>query len=237
MKKTTKIILIISAVILAAALVFGYMIFKITNGSEEIVGKKDQIPSPVGTIPELTKGTADWPNWRGVKFDGKSSYTGIKTDWSKGLKKLWQVDYLCQGSSSATWSSPVIQGNRLVVMGRDEANDYVFCLHSETGDLLWKGSYKAEASSSHGEGARATPFIDNGLVYTYGRSGDLACWNLQNGNLRWKQNVKEAGGQEPDWGLSTTPLVIDSMVIVQAGGTALIMAYNKLSGKLIWKSM
>ncbi len=166
------------------------MMYNITSRSEEIAGKKQEIPSVLGDTSSVLTGPADWPNWRGEKFDGKSSFTGIKTDWSDGLKKLWQVDYLCQGSSSATWSSPVVKGNRLIVMGRDEVNDVVFCLNAETSELIWKGSYAAEAVSSHGEGPRATPCIDSGFVYTFGRSGDLACWDLQDGTLIWKKNVK-----------------------------------------------
>jgi outer membrane protein assembly factor BamB len=220
-----------------AALVFGYMIYNMTRGSEEIAGKKQDIPSVSGDTASVLTGSADWPNWRGKKFDGKSPFTGIKTDWSDGLKMLWQVDYLCQGSSSATWSSPVVKGNRLIVMGRDEVNDVVFCLNPESGKLIWKGSYKAEAESAHGEGPRATPCIDSCFVYTYGRSGDLACWDLKDGRLAWKKNVKDFGGLEPDWGFSTSPLVFNYKVIVQGGGDALVIAFDKNTGHLAWKSM
>ena len=237
MKKSLKIILIVCSVLLVAGLVFGYMMYKITIAVKKLPVKSRKFHlSWVDTSSVLT-GSADWPNWRGEQFDGKSSFTGIKTDWSDGLKKLWQVDYLCQGSSSATWSSPVVKGNRLIVMGRDEINDVVFCLNAETNKLIWKGSYEAEAVSSHGEGSRATPYIDGCFVYTYGRSGDLACWDLKDGRLIWKNNVKDFGGQEPDWGFSTTPLVFDNKVIVQGGGNALVMAFDKYTGELIWKSM
>ncbi len=237
MKKSLKVILIVCSVLLIAGLVFGYMMYNITSRSEGIAGKKQEIPSVAGDTSSVLTGQADWPNWRGMKFDGKSSFTGIKTDWSDGLKKLWQIDYLCQGSSSATWSSPVVKGNRLIVMGRDEVTDIIFCLNAETSDLIWKGSYAAEAVSSHGEGPRATPCIDGGFVYTFGRSGDLACWDLRDGTLIWKKNVKDSGGQEPDWGFSTSPLVYDNKVIVQGGGNALVMAFDKHNGKLVWKSM
>ena len=237
MKKSVKVILIIAAVLVVIVLFFGYQVYKSVKGSEPIGGKHNGIPSVTGTIPAVTKGECDWPHWRGAKFDGKSTTTGINKDWSKGLKKRWQIDYLCQGTTSATWSSPVVQGNRLVIMGRDEANDFVFCISPESGELIWKGSYKTQAESSHGEGPRATPFIDNGHVYTFGRSGDLVCWNLEDGKLKWKQSVLDLGGKEPDWGYSTTPLVIDNKVIVQGGGKAMIIAYDKLTGNVIWKSM
>jgi outer membrane protein assembly factor BamB len=237
MKKSVKIILIIASILLVIALVFGYMVYREVKGSEKITGKLDGIPSPSGKIPAITQGLSDWPNWRGVHFDGKSDTKNINKDWSKGLKKLWQVDYLCHGSVSATWSAPVVQGNRLIITGRDEKNDYVFCLNAESGELIWQGAYTTEAETSHGQGSRATPFIDNGRVYTFGRNGDLACWNLEDGKLFWKQNVKDLGGKEPDWGFSTTPLVFKDKVIVQAGGKALIVAFDKISGKVAWKSM
>ena len=237
MKKSLKIILIIGSIILIAGLFFGYMIYKITQGSEEIAGVRQKIPSVLGDTSSVLMGSADWPNWRGEQFDGKSSFTGIKTDWSDGLTKLWQIDYLCQGSSSATWSSPVVKGNRLIVLGRDEANDVVFCLNAETNDLIWKGSYEATAVSSHGEGSRATPYIDSSFVYTFGRSGDLVCWDLKDGRLIWRENVKDFGGQEPDWGFASAPLVFDNKVIVQGGGNALVMAFDKYTGKQVWKSV
>lgn len=237
MKKSVKIILISGSVLLIIVLIIGYQVYRTVKGSESISGKNDEIPAVTDNIPPVTKGIADWPNWRGAKFDGKSTTSGISKDWSRGLKKLWQVDYLCHGNLSASWSAPVVQGNRLIITGRDEANDYVFCLNTENGKLIWKGSYKTKAESSHGEGPRATPFIDNGRVYTFGRSGDLACWNLEDGKLFWKQSVKDLGGKEPDWGYSTTPLVYDNKVIVQGGGEAMIIAYDKINGNVVWKSM
>lgn len=237
MKRSVKIILIIVAILLVGGTYLGYQIYQSIMGSEPLVGKQENIPAPVVPTPPLTKGIADWTNWRGVNFEGKSTFTGIQTDWSKGLQKLWQVNYLCQDNATASWSSPVIQGNRLVVPGRDEKNDLVFCINADTGELIWVGSYEAASGNSHGPGARATPFIDENRVYTFGRSGDLVCWNLEDGKKIWHKNVKEAGGAEPTWGYSTTPLVFDNKVIVQGGGNALVVAYDKLTGELIWKSM
>lgn len=237
MKRSVKIILLVIGIVLLAGAYFGYQIYQSVMGSEPLSGKQENIPVAMGSMPPVTTGIADWTNWRGTNFEGKSSFTGIQTDWSKGLKKLWQVNYLCQDNATASWSSPVIQGNRLIVPGRDEKNDLVFCIHADTGELIWMGSYEAEAGSSHGPGARATAFIDDNKVYTFGRSGDMVCWNLENGSKLWHKNVKEEGGVEPTWGYSTTPLVLDDKVIVQGGSKALVIAYNKLTGDLIWKSM
>ena len=237
MKKRTKIILGIASVVLLIAFYFGYQIYQMIMGSEPLSGRQETIPTKTTSLPPLTKGTADWPNWRGVNFEGKSATTGIKTDWSTGLIKLWNVNYLCQDKSTAAWSTPVVQGNRLIVPGRDRKNDLVFCINADNGDLIWTGSYEAVAASSHGPGSRATPFIDNDRIYTFGRSGDLVCWQLEDGKLLWRKNVKDAGGAEPSWGFSTTPLVFEDKVIVQGGGKALVIAYDKLTGDIRWKSM
>ena len=237
MKKSAKIILAVAAIVLITGIYIGYKVYQITMGSEPLSGKKEGIPEVIKTLPPITKGDSDWPNWRGTNFDGKSTAKGIKTDWSNGLVKLWEINYLCQDQATASWSAPVVQGNRLIVPGRDKKNDLVFCIDSNTGELMWLGSYEANAETSHGPGSRATPFIDGDRVYTFGRSGDLVCWQLEDGKLLWRKNVKDAGGSEPQWGYSTTPLVFNNMVIVQGGGKALVIAYDKLTGDTLWKSM
>ncbi len=236
MKKSIKSILIIVAIVLIAGAYFGYQIYQMVMGSEPLSGKLENVPGKMTPTPPVTSGVADWTNWRGPNFEGKSATKGIKTDWSKGLEQMWNVNYLCQDKATASWSSPVIQGNRLFVPGRDETHDLLFCIHSDTGELIWEGSYEAEATSSHGPGPRATPFINENRIYTFGRSGDLVCWQLENGKILWHKNVKDEGGSEPTWGFSTTPLVLDDKVIVQGGGTALVLAYDKITGDLIWKS-
>jgi len=237
MKKHVKIILIVVVIVLVFVGYFGYQIYKMVMGSEPISGNRENIPNQMISRPPITEDTADWLNWRGVNFEGKSATLGIITDWSKGLETLWQVNYLCQDKATASWSSLVVQGNRLIVPGRDENNDLVFCLNSENGELIWLGSYEAKSETAHGPGSRATPFISEDKVYTFGRSGDLACWMLEDGKLLWRKNVKDEGGVEPSWGFSTTPLVFENMVIVQGGGNALVIAYDKITGDILWKSM
>ena len=237
MKLRTKIILTVSVLLLVVLAFYAYNIYQNVMGNEVIEGTKDEIPKVSGEIPQITSEEDDWTNWRGENFKGKSKTKGIITDWSKGLKLLWTVDYLCLGNSTATWSAPVIKGNRLIIPGRDTKNDLVFCINTETGKLIWTGSYTTESGTSHGPGARATAFIDSVRVYTFGRSGDLVCWNLFDGKLLWRKNVKDFGGVEPDWGFASTPLVLDNKVFVQGGGTATVLAFDKMNGELIWKSL
>ena len=236
MKKIWKIILAVLAVLVVLIGIFICYAYRSINKSEKIGGKRENIPSEIEGINGINKGTADWPNWRGPNFDGKSALSGIKTDWSGGLEKLWEINYLCQGQATASWSAPVIVGNRLVIPGRDEMNDIVFCINADNGELIWQCSYEAEAGTAHGPGPRATPFIDSNYVYTFGRSGDLVCWQLSDGKLVWRKNVNDIGGAEPSHGHSSSPVVYEDMVFVQGGGNALFTAFNKYDGESIWKS-
>ncbi len=236
MKTRTKIILGIVTLVISGGAYVGNTIYQMVNGSEKIKGTSIIPETELNYKSAIAFGTDDWPHWRGANLDGKSSTVGIKKDWSQGLNKLWVVDYLCQDNSTGSWSSVAVQGDRLVVPGRDDLNDLVFCLNAETGDLIWSSSYEAEALTPHGKGARGTPFIDQDRVYTFGRSGDLACWQLLDGELVWRKNTTEIGGVEPDWGYSISPFVFENMVIVQGGGSAQIIAYDKFSADLVWKS-
>ena len=238
MKRKRLVITLVSVSVFAVAgLIMAYFARVAIRGQENVRGQVGAIPKTTTAPTPVKHGPADWPCWRGLQGDGKSTVTGITKDWSGGLKKLWELDYLCQGSQSVTWSAPAVQGNRLVVPGRDENKDIVFCLDPNNGELFWLGSYEAKAGTSHGQGARATPYIDDDRVYTFGRSGDLACWRLHDGELLWKRNVSEIDGKTPSWGHSSSPLVYDDKVFVQGGGNALVVAYHKMTGDLAWKAM
>ncbi len=239
-KKWLKILLgVIGVLVLAlgAVVMRKWESVRILRGTEDPSWPAQAIPEAVETDAALRDtGESDWPCWRGAKGDGRSSVTDIKTDWTTGLSQVWEVGFLCQGKASATWSAPVIQGDRLVVCGRSETHDLIFCLNTTDGSLLWETSYPAEVGDSHGTGMRATPSIDLDRVYTFGRGGDLVCWNLVNGQQHWHKTVEEAGGKAPRWGHSSSPLVTDTLVLVQAGGTARVIAYDKLTGEVQWTS-
>ena len=138
-KKVLKIIGLAAGVIVIAVAglgIYHWDTISIMMINAEIEGAIGGIPEPVkGSLPPVTEGENDWVCWRGTGNDARSKMAGIITDWQKGLKKKWEIDYLCQGKQSATWSAPVIKGNRLVVTGRDENNDIVFCLNPDNGSM------------------------------------------------------------------------------------------------------
>lgn len=244
MKKIVRIALRVILGLLAVLLLGLALLITFNWDTVQILKGTKNLGLPSQEIPEVRdpsaglrqKGESDWPRWRGPNGDAASSVTSILKDWSKGLALQWQIDYLCQGPGSAAWSAPVVQGDHLVVCGRSEDKDLIFCLNANTGNLLWPGQYRADSDSDHGMGMRATPAIDQDRVYSFGRAGDLVCWALADGAMLWRKNVSHAGGQSPKWGHSSSPLVTDQLVLVQGGGTARTIAYDKLTGEIVWTS-
>ncbi len=149
----------------------------------------------------------------------------------------WSVDYLCKGDKSITWSCPAISGNHLVVPGRRDFNDVIFCLNPQSGELLWSFSFHAPPDNqAYGEGPRATPTIDGDLVYVLSRGGILQCLNLGDGSVNWKRIYLDRGAEVPIWGFAGSPVVFGNTLIVQVGKEALVFGLDKQTGETLWKS-
>ena len=72
----------------------------------------------------------------------------------------------------------------------------------------------------------------------WGSDGDLVCLDVKNGKIRWQKNLrKDFGGQPHEWAYAESPLVDGDVVVVTPGGEqATIVALNKKTGEVIWKS-
>jgi outer membrane protein assembly factor BamB len=202
--------------------------------------------SQAATLVEVPKSeepvSEEWPQWRGPHGNGKSGVKGIKKDWSGGLEKLWEKGDLCQGEgNTSTWSAPSILGDKMVIPGRHGDKDVIFCFNAETGEPLWKREYatvpdnRQGGGSRYGSGSFASPNIDGDRAYTFGGWGDLACWKLENGEQIWKKNVRDLGGISANFGFTSSPLVYRDKVIVHGGGDVMIVAFDKMTGQIIWK--
>ena len=109
---------------------------------------------------------------------------------------------------------------------------------SRTGKKLWEAANGSEFSNDRGNGPRSTPTIDGNRLYVLGASGDLTCLETAAGKRVWSVNLLSTfGGSNPKWGLSESPLIVGQRVLVNAGGPgASMVALDKQTGKVIWKS-
>jgi outer membrane protein assembly factor BamB len=89
------------------------------------------------------------------------------------------------------------------------------------------------------EGPRATPAISEGKVFTHGAEGVLTCADLETGKKVWSVDTrKEFHWAKGFFGVACSPLVEGKTVLLNVGGRegAGIVAFDKETGKMIWKS-
>ena len=186
----------------------------------------------------MAASTSDWPQWRGPERNGTSQESGLLKQWpAEGPKLLWQVNDIGDG-----YSTPAVVGKRIYLMSnRGMENEFVQALSAQDGKPIWTtrvGNVGNPNQNPPYAKARSTPTIDGKFIYALGSDGDIACLELGSGKIRWQKNIrKEFGGQPGDWAYAESPLVDGDHVVVTPGGAeATMVALNKKTGALIWKS-
>ncbi len=182
--------------------------------------------------------TSDWSQWRGPERNGISHESGLLKQWPKeGPKLLWQVNDIGDG-----YSTPAVVGTRIYLMSnRGLENEFVQALSTQDGKPIWTtrvGNVGNPDQNPPYAKARSTPTVDGDFIYALGSDGDLACLETRSGKIRWQKSIrKEFGGQPGEWAYAESPLVDGEVVVVTPGGAqATIVALNKKTGAVIWKS-
>jgi len=176
----------------------------------------------------------DWPQWRGPNRDGISNETDLLKTWPKaGPKVLWRVP------SGQGYAGIVIAKNRGYTMHGEGESEFSICFDPANGKEIWRFKTDGVFFNDQGNGPRSTPVVDGDLVYSLSGNGKLHALNARNGKAVWSHDLRaEYGGRIPTWGISTTPLVEGNLLIVDVGGKEghSVMAFDKSSGKVVWKS-
>jgi outer membrane protein assembly factor BamB len=189
------------------------------------------------SVTRSANGGSDWPQWRGPERNGISHESGLLKQWpAEGPKLLWQVNDIGDG-----YSTPAVVGTRIYLMSnRGFENEFVQALSTQDGKPIWTtrvGNVGSPNDFLYAK-ARSTPTVDGDFIYALGSDGDLACLETRSGKIRWQKNIKqEFGGKPGPWAYAESPLVDGDVVVVTPGGAeATIVAFNKKTGAVIWKS-
>ncbi len=186
----------------------------------------------------MTASASDWPQWRGPERNGISNETGLLKQWPReGPKLIWQVNDIGDG-----FSTPSVSGTRIFVMSNEGMdNEFVQALSTQDGKVLWTtrvGKVGNPDQDPPFPKARSTPTVDGDLIYALGSDGDLACLETRSGRIRWQKNLrKEFAGKPGTWAYAESPLIDGDVLVVTPGGLeATLVALNKKTGAVIWKS-
>jgi outer membrane protein assembly factor BamB len=180
----------------------------------------------------------DWPQWRGPNRDGISAEKGLLKEWPKdGPKLAWQVKDIGAG-----FSTPSVVGDRLYLLGNTGLdNEFVEALSAKDGKKIWSktiGKVGNPDQQPSYPAARSTPTIDGDSLYALGSDGDLVSLEAAAGKLHWKKNLRtDFGGVAGKWAYAESPLIDgDTLICTPGGSMAAVVALNKKSGELVWKT-
>lgn len=191
-----------------------------------------------GVIPREPKEgiKVSWPRFRGPGGDGEYEEAPILTHWPEdGLEELWRQPV---GGGYASFAA--VDGVAFTIEQRQD-QETVTAYDLRTGREIWAHGWEAFFQESMGgDGPRATPTWDQGLVYALGAQGELRALQADTGELIWRRNILEdAGAENIQWGMAASPLILDDAVIVQPGGPEghSVVAYHKLTGEVLWHAL
>jgi outer membrane protein assembly factor BamB len=184
----------------------------------------------------------DWPQWRGAHRNGHAEGATINS-LPSDLKPLWRVRI---GSG---FSSPVFAAGKVLYLDEQSGQEIAHLIDATSGKEIWKAAYAPVFGDEWGAGPRATPIIDAGRAYVQSCTGEFRCLNLADGKTLWQTSferdfgVKFLGSKANEGtasrrGNNGSGIISHDKVILQVGGTdgASLVAFDKTSGKVIWKS-
>jgi outer membrane protein assembly factor BamB len=184
---------------------------------------------PNSPVPNEAVKPAAWPGFRGPLRDGIVRGVRIETDWSKSPPtKLWSRPI------GPGWSSFAVDGDIFYTQEQRGEEEIVAAYRVSTGQPIWRHRDPVRFYESNaGAGPRGTPTLSGGRVYSFGGTGVLNALDAKSGAVLWSRNVSSDSTTEvPAWGFSSSPLVVDDLVIIAAEGK--LAAYEKASGTPRW---
>jgi outer membrane protein assembly factor BamB len=189
----------------------------------------------------MSAAAEDWPEWRGKGRTGVWHESGILDKFpAQGLTVRWRTPI------HAGFAGPAVAAGRVFVTDFEASSgvkgtERVICLDEKSGKIQWTRNWNVNYGKiSYPIGPRATPTVDGDRVYVLGAAGMLVCLKVKTGDIVWQKDyVKDYGMQMPTWGITSAPLVDGNRLIAIVGGQpdAKVMAFDKMTGKEIWRSL
>lgn len=175
----------------------------------------------------------NWNQYQGPHRNASIQGPEILNSWTDaGPKELWSFP-LGEGYGGAS-----IFDDEVYILDRVKGeSDILRCLDLLSGEEKWNSSYEASGELPY-PGSRAVPTVDKKYVWSVGPLGHMYCFDKKTQEVVWDHNLAEEFDAElPNWGFSQSPVIHRNLVIVAPQGKkAGAVAFNKVTGEIVWKS-
>lgn len=191
------------------------------------------VAAPATETEPLVAGEGDWVAFRGPNRDSHVTGGDFDTNWEAAPpKQLWKHPI------GPGWSSFTVIGSRLFTQEQRGEEECVVCYDADSGQELWVHTDKSRFwEVIAGAGPRGTPTFDNGRLYTMGGNGLVNCLDARTGRKLWQVDLIElTQAKIPEWGLASSPLIVDGRVIVHSGRPTKdgLVALDAQTGATVW---
>lgn len=189
-----------------------------------------------GTSAGFAAAPTHWPGFRGPSYDGAVRDARLVSgDGKVALKVGWKREL---GSG---YSVPAVGDGRVIAMFSSGDGDFAAAFKTETGEELWR--YRIEElykghDGSH-DGPISSPLLAGGRVFGFSPRGVLFTVDAATGKAIWSKNVvAELGAKSPHYGFTSSPILVDGVLIVQTGAGAgkEIGGFKPDDGTLLWSA-
>jgi outer membrane protein assembly factor BamB len=196
---------------------------------ERFLAQAGDEPTTLQAVAVVAETEVDWPGFRGSDRDSIIRGVRIATDWSASPPiELWRR------LVGPGWSSFAVRSGLLYTQEQHGDDEVVACYNMATGEPVWRHRDATRFwEANAGAGPRGTPTISDGRVYALGATGILNVLDAGDGSVLWSRNAAtDTDTKVPTWGFSSSPLVVDDLVIIAAAGS--LIAYDLTTGEPRW---
>ena len=181
---------------------------------------------------------ADWPQWRGPRFNGSSDAKDLPDTLDKEKNLQWTTNLPGVSASIA-----IVFGDHLFLSCIDSPSGKLLamCLDRKDGHIIWQKEVGVGfKSNDRNNMASPSPVTDGKNVWFYFGTGDLAAFDLS-GTPVWSRNLqKDYGNFSVEWIYASSPLLYEGKLYVQVlhrSDDSYLLCVDPASGKELWRQV